>query len=133
MLPAGSWIGRPAPMAAAIGSSITMTGFRAPAYSAASWTARRSTPVMPDGMQMTIRGFAHRFFWWTRWMKYRNIFSQMSKSAITPSFRGRIDWMWPGVRPTIRLASLPTARMSPVWALIVTIDGSLSTTPWPRT
>jgi len=69
MFPAGSWIGSPDPMAAAIGSSMTMTGLRAPANSAASWTARRSTPVIPDGMQITMRGFAHRFRWWTRWMK----------------------------------------------------------------
>ena len=55
-------------MAAAIGSSITSTGLRAPANSAASCTARRSTPVMPDGMQMTMRGFAH-LRWCTRWMK----------------------------------------------------------------
>ena len=33
----------------------------------------------------------------------------MSKSAITPSFNGRIAWMWPGVRPIIRFASVPTA------------------------
>ena len=46
----------------------------------------RSTPVIPEGMQMTMRGFAHRR-WCTRWMKYRSIFSQMSKSAITPSFK----------------------------------------------
>jgi hypothetical protein len=26
---------------------------------------------------------------WTFWMKKRSIFSQISKSAITPSFRGR--------------------------------------------
>ena len=35
-----------------------------------------------------------------------------SKSAITPSFRGRTAWMWLGVRPIIRLASAPTARMA---------------------
>ena len=42
-------------------------------------------------------------------MKYRSIFSVTSKSAITPSFNGRTAWMWDGVRPIIRLASLPTA------------------------
>ena len=68
MFPAGSCTGRPDPIAAAIGSSITNTGLRAPANSAASCTARRSTPVIPDGMQMTIRGFAQRR-WCTRWMK----------------------------------------------------------------
>ena len=68
MLPAGSCTGSPAPIAAAIGSSIMSAGLRAPANSAASCTARRSTPVMPDGMQMTMRGFAH-LRWCTRWMK----------------------------------------------------------------
>ena len=34
----------------------------------------------------------------------------MSKSAITPSFSGRMAWMWPGVRPSMRFASAPTAR-----------------------
>ena len=67
MFPVGSCTGRPAPMAAAIGSSM-MYALRAPAYSAASMTARCSTPVMPDGTQMTIRGFAKRR-WWTLWMK----------------------------------------------------------------
>ena len=60
MLPCGDWIGRPAPIAAAIGSSMMNAGFRAPAYSAASWTARCSTPVIPDGTHITIRGLAHR-------------------------------------------------------------------------
>ena len=68
MLPAGSCTRSPEPIAAAIGSSITSTGLRAPANSAASCTARRSTPVMPDGMQITMRGLAQRR-WWTRWMK----------------------------------------------------------------
>jgi len=57
----------------------------------------------------------------------------MSKSAITPSFSGRIDSMCAGVRPSIRFASVPTARMSPVRVLTDTIDGSFSTMPWPRT
>ena len=56
------------PMAAAIGSSMMWTGLRAPAYSAASWTARCSTPVIPDGTQMTMRGLFHLLAW-TRWMK----------------------------------------------------------------
>ena len=36
-----------------------------------------------------------------------------SKSAITPSFSGRIALIVPGVRPSIRLASSPTAWTSP--------------------
>ena len=68
MLPVGSWTGRPAPMAAAMGSSMMNGVLRAPAYSAASCTARFSTPVTPDGTQITMRGFAQRR-WCTRWMK----------------------------------------------------------------
>ena len=53
------------------------------------------------------------------------------KSAITPSFMGRIATMLPGVRPTISFASLPTASISPLFLLIATIDGSLTTIPLP--
>ena len=48
MLPVGSPTGRPAPIAAAIGSSIRYA-WRAPAERQASSTARFSTPVTPDG------------------------------------------------------------------------------------
>ena len=57
MFPVGSWIGRPAPIAAAIGSSMMYT-LRAPAAYPASLTARCSTPVIPDGTHTTIRGLA---------------------------------------------------------------------------
>ena len=57
MLPVASWTGRPAPIAAAIGSSMRCT-LRAPAALAASSTARFSTPVMPDGTQTMTRGWA---------------------------------------------------------------------------
>src|SRR5271165_640734 len=53
------------------------------------------------------------------------------KSAMTPSFIGRIATMLPGVRPTISLASLPTASTSPLFLLMATIDGSLTTMPLP--
>ena len=55
MLPVGSLTGRPAPIAAAMGSSINPAQ-RAPALSAASRTARFSTSVTPDGMPSSIRG-----------------------------------------------------------------------------
>ena len=87
---------------------------------------------MPDGTQMTMRGLPQRLRC-TFWMKKRSIFSQTSKSAITPSFSGRMALMWPGVRPIIRLASRPTATGRPSLTLIATTDGSLSTMPWPRT
>jgi hypothetical protein len=55
MLPNGSVTGRPAPIAAAIGSSIRKTR-RAPALLAASRIARRSTVVEPEGTQIAISG-----------------------------------------------------------------------------
>ena len=39
--------------------------------------------------------------------------------------------MLPGVLPSISLASLPTASTSPVFLLMATIDGSLTTIPLP--
>ena len=57
----------------------------------------------------------------------------ISKSAITPSFNGRIAWMWLGVRPIMRLASMPTASGRPSRTLTATTDGSFSTMPRPRT
>src|SRR4051794_8168016 len=51
---------------------------------------------------------------------------------MTPSRSGRIAWMCPGVRPIIRLASMPTASGRPSRAFTATTDGSFSTTPRPR-
>ncbi len=48
MLPIGSWIGSPAPIAAAIGCSMSCAS-AAPARRAASVTARRSTSVIAEG------------------------------------------------------------------------------------
>ena len=39
--------------------------------------------------------------------------------------------MFPGVRPSISLASLPTASTLPVTRLTATIDGSETTIPFP--
>ena len=71
--------------------------------------------------------------WCTFWMKWRSISSVTSKSAMTPSFSGRIAEMVPGVRPSIRFASTPTAWTWPVRWSIATTDGSESTIPRPRT
>src|SRR6266536_2152575 len=131
MFPVGSATGRPAPIAAAIGSSIRYA-WRAPADSVASSTARFSTPVTPDGTQTTTRGCAKRC-WCTFWMKCRNICSVTSKSAITPSLSGRMAEIVPGVRPSIRFASTPTACTSPVRWSMATTEGSESTIPRPRT
>ena len=51
---------------------------------------------------------------------------------MTPSFIGLLATMFPGVRPSMSLASLPTASTRPVTLLIATIDGSLTTIPFPR-
>src|SRR5438132_10801397 len=45
---------------------------------------------------------------------------------------GLMATMLPGVRPSISFASLPTASTSPVFLLMATIDGSLTTMPLPR-
>ena len=57
--PVASATGRSAPIAAAIGSSIRYT-FDAPAPSADSRIARRSTWVDPQGTQMMMRGLTAR-------------------------------------------------------------------------
>src|SRR5215204_1221833 len=51
---------------------------------------------------------------------------------MTPSFIGLIATMLPGVRPSMSLASFPTASTRPVTLLIATIEGSLTTMPFPR-
>ena len=114
-------------MAAAIGSSMRNTS-RAPACSALSRTARLSTSVMPDGMAMTTRGF-ERLLLLAFLMKCLSMASVTSKSAMTPSLSGRIATMSPGVLPSIRLASSPTARTIFVPALTATTDGSRRTMP----
>src|SRR3974390_1784430 len=52
---------------------------------------------------------------------------------MTPSLRGRIAWMFDGVRPIIRLASAPTASGRPSFMSTATTDGSFRTIPRPRT
>ena len=52
---------------------------------------------------------------------------------MTPSLSGRMAAMPSGVRPIIRLASWPTARISWVCSFIATTDGSSTRTPLPRT
>ena len=66
-------------------------------------------------------------------MKYFNIASVISKSAITPSLSGRIATILPGVRPTMLLASSPTANTLPLLRSIATTDGSFNTIPLPLT
>src|SRR5262245_36279633 len=51
---------------------------------------------------------------------------------MTPSRIGLMAVMLPGVRPSISLASMPTASICALVVLKATIDGSLSTMPRPR-
>ncbi|CFO05932.1 Uncharacterised protein [Bordetella pertussis] len=71
-------------------------------------------------------------------MNCLSICSVTVKSAITPSFMGRMASILPGTRPNICLASWPTAWMiflplgPPSWRMATT-EGSSSTMPLPRT
>ena len=122
--PDGSETGSPAPIAAAMGSSIRRAQ-RAPALRAASRTARFSTSVTPDGMPSSIRGRGIRpTRSCTLFTKYLIICSVTSKSLMTPSRSGRTAMIEAGVRPTMRLASAPIARTRLVLASIATTDGS---------
>src|SRR5215469_15039837 len=80
---------------------------------------------------MTMRGCTRTRRLCAFWIKYVNIFSVTLKSAMTPSFMGLIATILPGVRPSMSLASLPTASTSPVFLLMATMEGSLTTMPFP--
>ena len=104
---------------------------RAPALRVASRTARRSTSVTPDGMQMTTRGRANRLLPQAFFRKFSSMLAVMSKSAMTPSFSGRTATMLPGVRPMTALASAPTQRTSSLRVSTATTDGSRMMMPLP--
>ena len=131
MWPSGLVMSMPAPMAAARGSSMRKTR-RAPAWMPASTTARSSTSVMPEGTQMTTRGLKRRKEAAFR-INSLSIRSVMSKSEMTPSRRGRMATMLPGVRPSICWASVPTFSRVPLSLSMATTEGSRSTTPLPLT
>ena len=94
----------------------------------------------PLGTHIIILGLGriNRFSWTLR-MKNLSMVSVTLKSAITPSFIGRIAWIEPGVRPSIFFASVPTARMllllipPPGAKRMATTDGSLRIIPFSRT
>ena len=135
MEPHASVTGSPAPIAAAIGSSIKKTS-EAPAPKADSRIARRSTWVEPQGTQITMRGLGrNNMLGCANLIKCLSMTSVTVKSAITPSFMGRMTSMPSGTRPSIDLASLPTARtvVLPLCLesfLITTTEGSSKTIPW---
>ena len=91
MLPTGSLMGSPAPMAAAMGCSMScdLGGAGPPGRLV---TARRSTAVMADGTQITTRGRLNRLTP-TRWSSRRIIRWVMSKSVMAPPRSGRTATM----------------------------------------
>ncbi len=91
MLPTGSWMSKPAPMAAAIGCSMRWAA-EAPARRAASFTARRSTEVMAEGTQINTRGRLSLVMP-ARRRRSLIIRSVMSKSVMAPSRNGRTATM----------------------------------------
>ena len=122
-------MGRPAPMAAARGSSTSATS-RAPADPAASSTARRSTSVMAEGTHTSTRGLVSRLMP-TRLRIRRIIRCVTSKSVMAPWRRGRTATTLAGVRPIMSHASSPIARTSPVREFMAMTVGSLNTMPSP--
>ena len=129
MLPVGSSTSMPIPMAAAIGSWIRRTSL-APACSAESFTARSSTSVMPEGMQMTIfrLGGNRLFLKLIILIISRIMYSAAWKSAMTPSRSGRMVLMFSWVLPCIIMARLPTAMIFFESRCMATMEGSSTTT-----
>jgi hypothetical protein len=121
-LPTGSWIGNPAPTAAARVSS-TSVAERRPADVTASSTARRSTFVLPAGTHTRARGRGNRVTPSER-MISRSMLAVISKSAITPRSSGRTTWTFPGLSASMRQACEPAERTCPLRALIATTVGS---------
>ena len=117
------------PMAAAMGSWMRYTSLP-PACSALSLTARFSTSVMPDGMQMTMRrvGLNQDFLPEMSLIIPLIICSADSKSAITPSLSGRMVSMFLWVFPCICWAKRPMATTLPVIRSFATMEGSSTTT-----
>ena len=133
MLPEAFSMGKFTPRAAAIGSSIRNTS-RAPADSAESRTARFSTCVMPEGAAITTRGRTSDLrLLCTFLINSLIIICVTSKCAMTPSFIGRMVSILPEARPSICLASAPTACNSLVSELMATTEGSRRLMPFPFT
>ena len=80
---------------------------------------------------MTTRGRENMLLPQAFFRKISSILAVMSKSAMTPSFRGRTATMLPGVRPMTALASPPTQRTSSVLVSTATTDGSRMIMPFP--
>src|SRR3989338_217614 len=130
IMPTDSDNGRRAPIAASNGFWTRKTS-RAPAESAASSMALRSTSVVSSGTPMTMRGRGTMVndSECTLSMKYLSIFSATSKSEMTPFESGLLIKICGGVLPSISLASRPTARIWSVRVFTATTDGSWMTMP----
>ncbi|KAF5032239.1 hypothetical protein DSECCO2_619340 [anaerobic digester metagenome] len=83
MFPTACSTGSPAPMAAAIGSSTSLT-FLAPESYATSSTAFLSIEVTPTGKQITMFALMNLLLFKALFIKYFIIALVISKSAITP-------------------------------------------------
>ena len=81
---------------------------------------------------MTTRGRKNMLLPHTFLMKRLSMLAVMSKSAMTPSFKGRTATMLPGVRPMTALASWPTLRTSSFLISTATTLGSRMMMPLPR-
>ena len=130
ILPLGCIISIPIPIAAAIGSCIKYTSLPF-TLSADSLTARISTSVIPEGMQITIlRDGLKNFFFKVGilFIRVLIICSDALKSAITPSFSGLIVLMFSWVFPCIILASFPIAIILLVVRSMATMEGLSTTT-----
>ena len=129
MFPFGSKTSIPIPIAAAIGSCIKKTSF-APACSAESFTALFSTSVIPEGIQTTIfnEGEKRLFLLGIILIIPLIICSAAEKSAITPSFKGRIVCIVLWVLPCINWAFFPIATTLFRIISFATIEGSSTTT-----
>jgi len=80
---------------------------------------------------MTTRGRENMLLPQAFLRKFSSILAVMSKSAMTPSFRGRTATMLPGVRPMTALASAPTQRTSSFLVSTATTEGSRMMMPLP--
>ena len=130
MFPLGCLMSIPMPIAAAMGSWMRYTSFPL-TRSADSRTARISTSVIPEGIQITIlrEGVTSlRFKVGTLLMSILIICSEALKSAITPSLSGRMVLMFSWVLPCIILASWPMAITLLLDRSMATIDGLSTTT-----
>jgi len=127
--PLGSCTGNPVPIAAASGSSTSVT-WRAPAERTASSIARFSTSDASDGTHTRMRG---RISLLTpaRRSTTSSIRCVVSNSVIVPARSGRTATTLPESPPTASHASSPIATTSPVAAFSATTAGSENTMPSP--